>query len=577
VHGCERGGDRVGERGETFGEFSNGFHLPRVAERFENTRDPLLRGKAHPREGEWGTQLIKTPASQTWSIEETLLSDVESTIHVKGKTGSYPVDGDVYWIEGEAVEVALDSTTVSGATLTLVRGVCGSIATRHRLDPLRYRTPSGLDDKLILDSRPDFAAHTFTAQLYLFRLDQYGAVTASYLSRYCYVEGAPSPQKGRVWEIRLRDIGELLAKHKIGAKERTVSLSRRIMINSFAYDQYADTGYGVAKEITAHCTRLEGELLTREPLHRANLGVLNESMTDDLSALYNTTADDLLWYLEVEASGKWLFEITSMAYDTPIAGYAASGGDTGFLAVRGTLVDREPTAAVFEPGVAQVAGSLTLTDGWSVDPASPVGYQKQGEVAPKITLRAVIIAPPIAAFLLLCCNDDGSLPGRIGPELPLSWFQVGSAAGSVALIDPGTVDLAKRAQLLTANYHYALQMSSERTVGDYLAGDLCLFRVAHLSITQDLSGTLDQDSERFAVVFVERREGTLNHVVQDLAALLSSCFSFFGCSHVVVSFLSSYWSLLWSRRFVSRSVISLSSARTRVVGNPAPLALWIAT
>jgi len=142
--------------------------------------------------GEWGSQLIKTRASTTWSIEQGSFSDVLTTIIVKGKTGAPPDRSTIYWIEGEAVEVT-DNTpaTASGATLTITRAVCGSRAVKHRLDPHKYKDGNGKDERLLLDSRPDFAAHTFTAQLYLFRLDQFGAVTADYVSRYCYVDGSP--------------------------------------------------------------------------------------------------------------------------------------------------------------------------------------------------------------------------------------------------------------------------------------------------------------------------------------------------------------------------------------------------
>ncbi len=420
--------------------------------------------------GEWGTQLIKTPKSTTWSIEETLFSDVETTVHVKGKSGAPPTDGDIYWVEGEAVLVEVASTSTSGATLTLTRAQCGSRAIRHRLDPLRYRTPAGIDDRLILDSRPDFAAHTFTAQLFLFRLDQYGAVSSSYVSRYCYVEGPPSPQKGRVFEVRLRDIGELLAKHKYGAKERTVNVSHRVRVRSLESNPLpADAGLGIPKQIELLLTRAEVEQLTREPVHRAGIGSINQTMLQDLNtAVFNDAADEVSWFLEIEASGKWLFEVNGVGYVE-----LGQNGFRTFAFLYATLVEngREPGNGVFEPGNSQFAGSLVLKDGWGETRGEGLSA---GETAPKATLRCVITANPIDAFLLLCCDDSQKLCGRLSPELPLSWFQVGSAAITVATIDPGTTDLAKREQLLPALYYYALQMGAERSLGDYLAGDLCL-------------------------------------------------------------------------------------------------------
>jgi hypothetical protein len=427
--------------------------------------------------GEWGPQLIKTQNSVSWDIEQSIISSALTTITVKGKTGVPPTDGSIYWIEGEAVLVAIGSTTASGATLTLTRGVCGSRAIRHRLDPLKYKpvgAETGVAERMRLDSRPDFTAHTFTAELFLFRLDQFGAVSSQYLSRYCYVEGSPSPQKGRKWEIRLSDIGNLLAKHKYGSKERTVSMSHAIRVTQYEpITQSDDAGLGIPKYVQFVLTRLEAEYFFREPVHHCGLGVPDETLTNELGSLILGTDDIYVWFAEVEASGKWLFEIGGPVYREilPADSSQIASIPRPYVTFVGTLVDREAGNGVLRVGSSTFEVQGPQKDGWAMQAATRI---RPGEAAPKITLRCVLLSPPIEAFLALVSNDDGNLVGRLSPEIPIEWLNIGTPAVSVPLINPGTTELSERAQLLTTPYYYPLQMGSDRSLGDFLATDLCL-------------------------------------------------------------------------------------------------------
>ena len=434
--------------------------------------------------GEWGSQLIKTRASTTWSIEQSSISDVLTAITVKGTTNVPPIDETVYWIEGEAVKVTNVSAAISRASLTITRAVCGSRAVKHRLDPHKYKDGNGKGERMLLDSRPDFAAHTFTAQLYLFRLDQFGAVTSSYLSRYCYVDGPPSPQRGRVWEIRLRDIGDLCEKHSLGSKAYTVSLSHRIDVTGLgeaSAQSEAGTGLYTPNTIKVYLTRLEAELLTRECLHQTGNGSVDETLTNALSTGLASTTDDVIWYLEVEASGRWLFQVLGWSYDevTPYGQLYPDGVPVfGYAVLSGSLVDREPEKGIFREGAAGPTTNDSFQDGWATEKATIL---RPGEQPAKITLRPVLQMTPVNAFLSLMCSDGDLgtdtydvMPGRIGLGLPSSWFNLGTTAGTVATIDPGTTDLLKRNQLLTTEGFYALQLSKPRKLSDYLAGDLCL-------------------------------------------------------------------------------------------------------
>jgi hypothetical protein len=423
--------------------------------------------------GLWGSKLVKTPKTQSWSLKDGSITAAATSIAINGTPGSLPTVNRIYWIEAEAVLVTVVTpTSATGATLTVTRARCGSRAVVHRLDPLNYYAgDDGSQDRMTLDSRPDFGSFIFTGVIYLFRLDQFGAVR-DYIKRYVYLDGTPTPLKGRSWEIRLRDIGDLAAQLALGNKARQVTLSNRVFVSQFDFNGSA--GFGEIPLMGyLYLTRLEAELLLREPVHNPGSGNPVASLVDALDDRMKAFPDAVEYDIEIEASGKWLGRLTNLEYREFNEGarkkyYVRAQWQ---IAANGRV-----------PGVGVGSVSAGFADGWTRTEGDPVGRLRAGEQAPKVTLRPALHTTPVNAFLTLCCSDGAHaggdtydwLIGRAGAGLPSSWFNLGAVAGTIVSIDPGTTELLQRNRLLTQQFFFPLPQNQERKLGDFLAGDLCL-------------------------------------------------------------------------------------------------------
>jgi hypothetical protein len=441
-----------------------------------------------------GTQLLRNAITSSWDIEATRIEPGATSIQVTGTPGTLPTAGRVYWIESEAVKVTAvnprargGGTSTASATLTITRGECGTWDVLHRLDPLAYWAGSdGAEDRLLLDSRPGLGAYTFLCSLYLIRLDQYGGLK-SYIRRWGYLQAVPTPRKGRTWELKVADIGELLAGHQMGNEGRQVALSRSVQVvegtrevpadplqgsavGEFANDVLADDlpeePPNLPRMAALYLDRLEAEKLFREPLHLAGLTALDQTMVENLAdEIVNGRSDGVTWYVELEAGGKWLFQLTGMAYKTVVA--------PGLVTTVGNFVRVALTLIKGEPGV-----GFDYAQGWSPRTGALV---PAGQTPPKAALRLRLRKTPMEAFLVLAISDGAAtasaydlLPCRIGAALPPEVFNISTAAGSVLSIDIATKKIAERDQLLSQKFDYFVQLAKPVKLGDFLRGDVFL-------------------------------------------------------------------------------------------------------
>ena len=436
------------------------------------------------REGVWGTQLIRNARSAYWDIESARLAYNATTLTFTSKLGAAPSNGQICWIEGEAIKVASAPSLVSGTVATytcnITRAQCGSRAVLHRLDPLGYYAgDDGSQDRLTLDGRPNFSGCRFTGALWLFRLDQFGAVL-DYVRRFVYVEEPPQPLKGRVWEFRLKDVGDLLAAQKIGSKQRTVEISSRLSVQEVLRPAYSatapgDAGLYIPQAAYAYLTRLEAERLLREPLHQPGSGQISASLVNSLLAAMVAPAD-ITYAVDVEAAGTWTFRLQAISYVTEAR--PAESAETPFVRLALELIARAPGRGVYSP-----AEGGDYADGWTGNaPAVPLNYGDRRDTPPKLTLRVIIDSPPVEALLYACCSDGAdsdetydAVIGRLGAGLPAAWFNLGSTVANP--IDDGsqaTTALLERAQLCDDEYQYHLKLDSDQTLADWLSADVCL-------------------------------------------------------------------------------------------------------
>jgi len=443
------------------------------------------------KEGTLGTQFLRNARTGFFDIESSRIEQGATTLRVTGKPGSsgaLPTQNQIYWIEGEAIQVASAPSLVAGAEntydMTIVRGRCGSRDVLHRIDPLAASLNGpGIEDRLYLDERPNIAAYLFTGALYLFRLDQFGAAI-DYIKRYVTLTEPPTPQTRRKWEFRFRDIGALLAEHEMGHKGREVTLSHKLRCVQVNEPGYAVPGVSGAvssttsspAKIVVSLTRQEAENFFREPLREPGTEKLSAAMVSSLATRL-TASPKVAWYCEVDCSGKYLFKMSGVpSYQERARAGDPSTSLTPFVEFSCDLIDKEDKAAVKDE-------DNDFAPGWWYLPAWPVGqFGESDTVAPKVALRCVLQTTPIQAMLALCCSDGASssdaydiLPGRVGLGLPSDWFNLGTPAGNpLTNANVESPELLVRDQLLDETFFYHLPLKTEAKLGDFLSADICV-------------------------------------------------------------------------------------------------------
>jgi hypothetical protein len=440
----------------------------------------------HDKEGVWGTQLMRTSRAAFWDLETARLNYSTTAIRFTARVGAPPSNGQIVWVEGEALKIASVPALVSGTACTytcnVTRGACGSRGQTHRLDPLGYYAgDNGKEDRLMVDSRPNFGAYRFTGALWLFTLDQFGAVS-TYLRRYVYVTEPPQALVGRSWEFKLQDVGALLAEHTPGSQERTVSLSHRLQRSTYWTGGLSTSGQGggagveIPQTAYAYLTRLEAERLFREPLHRVGSEILDSTMTNTLGATLRVTPSEIRYMVDVEASGQWLYQISAVDYNE--ATRPGESTPTRFARLSLTRIAHQNGNDIYDPGRTDASG---FAPGWYSGAGYPVGYGGSDATPPKLTLRVVVDAPPVEALLYLCCSDSAIssdaydiIVGRVGAGLPSSWFDLGAVQADPLDVDLGTTELLERAQILDEQYSYHLKLDDDRPLAEYLSRDICL-------------------------------------------------------------------------------------------------------
>jgi hypothetical protein len=437
--------------------------------------------------GTWGTQLLRNAKTPYFDIESSRLEQGGTAITVTGKSGveDAPTENQIYWIEGEAVQVTSAPALVSGGVgtyaMTISRACCGSRDALHRLDPIAYYPgDDGKEDRLFLDTRPNFDSYLFTGALYLFRIDQFGAVV-DWIKRYVYLDEAPKPLAGRKWEFRFSDVGDLLSQHQMGSKDREITLSHRLQAEMQQQPMGSGNG-GVAFDpnlyIPVRCTlwltRMEAERFFREPLHQPGTTKMDETLVTALSTRLQASSE-VLYFVEIEAAGKWLYKFSGgVSYTERVR--VGDSTATPFVQVPLDLVDKE-----FNVGIYSTEEGADFAHGWSLDYALQVGYLGQDDTAPKVNLRMVLQTTPINALLYLCCSDGAAssdaydkMIGRVGLGLPSTWFNLGAVAPNPLAIDIGAPELLIRNQLIDETFHYHFSLKKENKLAEFLSADICV-------------------------------------------------------------------------------------------------------
>ena len=453
--------------------------------------------------------LFRNARVRFWDIESARVEPTVTSLRVTSPPQDLPQINQVYWINEEAVKVTNRQQVGIGGgfsdttfNLILTRAQCGSFARNHRLVPsLYYPGGNGVESRMKLDERPDFDIANFGVEIYLFEIDPATLEATSFIRRFGFVKDRPRPTKKNGFQIRVSDVGEFIRSHEVGGQDREVTLSHHLtatelideVTERFIQVEFADPPDpvissddldftdNIPRRGIAFLKRLEAERIFDEPVHVPGADFLSESLIDDLRLELFTSAQ-VDYYLEVEASGKYLFRINNARFERrrPLG----SLQEESFFRIDFELAFRVPGSKLF-----QDQGK----NGWTTQSAEPV---LSGD-GPKVALRTVIRGTPIEILLLSLISQGGKttdvfdkIIGSVGMGFDASWINLGTTVADPLTVDIATNELLERNQILEDTYQVHISSKEETNLGDILAQDICLLHSLMLGPLQSGKITL---------------------------------------------------------------------------------------
>ena len=422
--------------------------------------------------GTLGTLWLQDPTSERYGLEQNRLTAATTSVTSAGATA--PTSGRIHYLENEAVLVTTNSSTPRyTSALTLTRGRCGSVAQVHAVRPAEYSEgEDGSEDRLYLDRKPDWQ-HGFRCGVYLFRLDQFGAIE-SWILRRGVVDAEPTPVEWPHYEVPIRWIESEINSHTVGGVTQQVTLGQAIRVTELKQ--------GRPEKAQVWLDLKKAEALFNEPLSpRGSTAVgvnatyvasLNTRMQADTSAVYQLVCED--------GADTWVYKILSLA-----VGLIQTSGGRSYQICKVSL-QLDPGG--FKPGakiiVDATSGSPSRLRDWYYNAIQGSSFSSTyasggvGTAAPKIKLRLRLRATVVTAFLKLCISRDGSsggtydtLIGNVGAGLPSAWFAIGVAALSPVDVGTNTKVLAELNQLLTPVNTYFFDLTQGISLRDFLTNE----------------------------------------------------------------------------------------------------------
>jgi hypothetical protein len=421
--------------------------------------------------GTLGTLFLKDDEAGEWGLETNRLAS--GTTSATFLNLPSPTAGDLVYLGNEAITLGVfsvgPSNTNGTTTATLTRARCGSSARAHVLHPSDYKGNDG-EDRLYLRSKPDWEEN-FLCGLYLFRLDQYGAIE-DYVLRRGVVDGEPTPTNWPHYQISVKLIEDRINSHTVGEQSKEITLSNSILVHALD---------GVrAKEVSFLLRREQAEQFFNEPLGPRSSDIISSSMISNFSG--RLLADPKIVYqIKLKNDYEWIYKITQVSTYT----FNANGVAQQRVRIKATL---EPGA--FSTGAS--SGTATAGGGggkfrpWYQDssPSFQVESGGTGGPPPVISLRLKMIKRMTQAFLILAISRDGStggaydkLIGGFGAGLPAAYFNTGSTLGNPLLIPNNINEMLQLDQLLDAENTYYFDLTRGVSLKDFLTNEFIASQV----------------------------------------------------------------------------------------------------
>ena len=262
--------------------------------------------------GTLGTLFLYDPDQNVYPVEDTRLRDFDTSLTIySGPTvygAQYPTNSRVYYLGNEAITCTLTSGPTRGGTTThtIVRGRCGSTARVHVVRPSEYSPgEDGTQDRILLKSKPDWE-EGFYCGVYLFYLDELGAIS-DYVLRRGVVIGEPTPIERPCYEIKLKWLEDRLSDHTVGDKSKIVKPMR--LVATEIWGSSAARLY--PQRVSVLLSLRDAEGLFNEPLSERGSSLISAALVDNLNSRMRADRD-ITYELKIDDGDQWIFRISQV-------------------------------------------------------------------------------------------------------------------------------------------------------------------------------------------------------------------------------------------------------------------------
>lgn len=482
-----------------------------AAARISDLRDPLIAASApsvqiaDDRIGTYSRYFAPDPGwanTTRWIlVNATTLPASTTSMVLSGDTA--PTVNQLVYLGNETIRI--DSVSQLSFrhiyTCGVTRGVCGSRAVTHSLDPSTY--PPGDDgsrESLVVYSRRVYDGNRkIEAALYMFSMSETNPenIESAFWVWYGYLSDVPKQNADFQWTINVKHFTQALTEFQMRGGE-PLDLARCVQSTQLSTGYYGGTGSvggvatipgtgtfgGLPQQVIFHLTVYEFERLfnvVARAHHASNftgasaLGVIEGLLTPDGRVFFELTG---------EVGGhSWVWRVTGID--------AANGANNDVISVYGTLTGFSPKAsATDDPVTFEPDEDFTYNRDEGLNAGFTYSNNEnetrvrlaQGETAPKISCR-LRLSPCtfVDAALMILLSGYGSgvndatydlIPGGRGMQFNPSWLNTGSAPADPLAVSKGTQLWLEHLAIDDEVYEYAF--THETKIGDWFRNELLL-------------------------------------------------------------------------------------------------------
>ena len=274
--------------------------------------------------------------------------------------------------------------------------------------------------------------------MYLFKLDQFGAIE-SFILRRGVIDGEPSKDRWPLWDLKIKWMEDALSEHKIGEQCKEVTLTSPIIITQL--DSY---GGARAKQVAVTMNAKQVKDCFNTSISERGADTIVTTKLSSLKTRLQANSASISWELVLNVGGdEWVYKINNV-----IPADAAIGAGTNASALKTVKLSCSLQDGGYKPGATIIESTSTtghtgqittknLKPWWS---SNAQGYHNAtiGDAAPPTArLRLKMKKTVIQAFLVLSISRDASsgdtydqLIGNIGAGFPQSYFGLGAAVAN---------------------------------------------------------------------------------------------------------------------------------------------------